>query len=148
MIELLPVAEEPLLNINSSLSLGHVPKPLKLADIKPLIKKPKLDPCELANYRPISNLPFMSEILEKLCLSNCAPCKKKNDIYEEFQTGFRPHPSTETALLSKSKKKYFLLALEQSCLSLLVLLDLSVAFDTIDQDILIDLLQNYTGIQE
>ncbi len=57
--ELLPVAEEPLLNIiNSSLSLGHVPKPFKLAVIKPLIKKPKLDPCELANYRPISNLPF------------------------------------------------------------------------------------------
>ncbi len=48
--ELLPVAEEPLLNIfNSSLSLGHVLKPLKLAVIKPLIKKPKLDPCELAN---------------------------------------------------------------------------------------------------
>ncbi len=59
--ELLPVAEEPLLNIiDSSLSLGHVPKPFKLAVIKPIIKKPKLDPCELANYRPISNLPFMS----------------------------------------------------------------------------------------
>ncbi len=44
--ELLPVAEEPLLNIiNSSLSLGHVPKPFKLAVIKPLIKKPKLDHC-------------------------------------------------------------------------------------------------------
>ncbi len=64
--ELLPVAEEPLLNIiNSSLSLGHVPKSFKLAVIKPLIKKPKLDPCELANYRPISNLPFMSHFLEK-----------------------------------------------------------------------------------
>ncbi len=61
--ELLPVAEEPLLNIiNSSLSLGHVPKPFKLAVIKPLIKKPKLDPCELANYRPISNLPFVKNI--------------------------------------------------------------------------------------
>ncbi len=65
--ELLPVAEEPLVNvINSSLSLGHVPKPFKLAVIKPLIKKPKLDPCELANYRPISNLPFMSKILFSL----------------------------------------------------------------------------------
>ncbi|KAI2646336.1 RNA-directed DNA polymerase from mobile element jockey [Labeo rohita] len=65
--ELLPVAEEPLLNIiNSSLSLGHVPKPFKLAVIKPLIKKPQLDPSELANYRPISNLPFMSKILEKV----------------------------------------------------------------------------------
>ncbi len=49
--ELLPVAE-PLLNIiNSSLSLGHVPKPFKLVVIKPLFNKPKLDPCELANYK-------------------------------------------------------------------------------------------------
>ncbi len=64
--ELLLEAEEPLLNIiNSSLSLGHVPRPFKLAVIKPLIKKPKLDPCELANYRPISKLPFMSNIFEK-----------------------------------------------------------------------------------
>ncbi len=58
--ELLPVAEEPHLNIiNSSLSLGHVQKVFKLAVIKPPIKKPKLDPCEMANCRPISNLPFM-----------------------------------------------------------------------------------------
>ncbi len=64
--ELLPVAEEPLLNvINSSFLLGHVPKPFKLAVIKPLIKKAELDPCELANYRPISNLSFTSKILEK-----------------------------------------------------------------------------------
>ncbi len=78
LLKELPVAEEPLLNIiNSSLSLGHVPKPFKLAVIKPLIKKPQLDPSELANYRPISNLPFMSKILEKLCLLNCAhSCKK------------------------------------------------------------------------
>ncbi len=55
--ELLPVEEEPLLNIiNSSLSLGHVPKPFKLA----VIKKPQLDASELANYRPISNSQFMS----------------------------------------------------------------------------------------
>ncbi len=66
--ELLPVAEEPLLNIiNASLSLGHVPKPFKLAVIEPIIKKPQLD-SELANYRPISNFPFMSKIVEKLCL--------------------------------------------------------------------------------
>ncbi len=63
--ELSPVAEEPLLNIiNSSLSLGHVPKPFKLAVIKPI--------------KPISNLLFMSKILKKLCLLNCAhSCKKK-----------------------------------------------------------------------
>ncbi len=65
--ELLPVAEEPLLNIiNSSLSLGHIPKPFKLAVIKPLIKKPKLDPCELANYRPISVLLDLSAAFDTI----------------------------------------------------------------------------------
>ncbi len=52
--ELLPVAEEPLLSIiNFSLCLDHVPKPFKLSVIKPLIKKPQLDPGELAQFRPI-----------------------------------------------------------------------------------------------
>ncbi len=61
--ELLPVAEELLLNIiNSSLSLGHFPNPFKLVVIKPLIKKPKLDPCELANYRPISKSIYVKNI--------------------------------------------------------------------------------------
>ncbi len=64
---IVPVAEEPLINIiNSWLSLGHAPKPFKLAVIKPLIKKTKLDPSELANYRPISNLQFMSKKIEKV----------------------------------------------------------------------------------
>ncbi|KAL0153340.1 hypothetical protein M9458_051336 [Cirrhinus mrigala] len=144
--ELLPVAEEPLLNIiNSSLSLGHVPKPFKLAVIKPLIKKPQLDPSELANYRPISNLPFMSKILEKVISAQLCSFLQKNDIYEEFQSGFRPHHSTETALVKITND--LLLASDQGCISLLVLLDLSAAFDTIDHDILIDRLQNYAGIQ-
>ncbi len=77
--ELLPVAEEPLLNIiNSSLSLGHVPKPFKLAVIKPLIKKPQPDPSELENYRPISNLPFMSKILEKVVSAQLCSFLQKN----------------------------------------------------------------------
>ncbi len=144
--ESLPVAEEPLLNIiNSSLSLGHIPKPFKLAVIKPLIKKPKLDPCELANYRPISNLLFMSKILEKVVSAQLCSFLQKKYIYEEFQSGFRPRHSTETALVKITND--LLLASDQGCILLLVLLDLSAAFDTIDHDILIDRLQNYTGIQ-
>ncbi len=141
-----PVAEEPLLNIiNSSLSLGHVPKPFKLAVIKPLIKKPQLGPSEQANYRPISNLPFMSKILEQVVCSFVLFLAKKIYIYEEFQSGFRPRHSTETALVKITND--LLLASDQGCISLIVLLDLSAAFDAIDHDILIDRLQNYTGIQ-
>ncbi len=60
--EVLPEVIDPLLAIiNSSLSLGYVPKNFKLAVIKPLIKKPQLDPKDQVNYRPISNLPFLSK---------------------------------------------------------------------------------------
>ncbi len=144
--ELLPVAEELLLNIiNSSLYLGHVPKPFKLAVIKPLIKKPKLDPCELANYRPISNLPFMSKIFEKVVSAQLCSFLQRNGIYENFQLGFRLRDSTETTLIKITN--YLLLASDQGYISLLVLLDRSAAFDTIGHDIFIDRLQNYTGIQ-
>lgn len=64
--ESLPVALEPILNIiNSSLTLGHVQIPFKLAFTKPIIKKPHLDPNELGNCRPISNLPYLSKIIWK-----------------------------------------------------------------------------------
>ena len=56
--------------INLSLQLGYVPQVFKVAVIKPLLKKPSLDPDILANYRPISNLPFISKIVEKIVKLN------------------------------------------------------------------------------
>ncbi len=92
--ELSPVAEEPLLNIiNSSLSLCHVPKPFKLAVIKPIIKKPQQDTSELANYRPISNLPFMSKILEKVVSAQlCSFLQKKKLSLWRISVRFQAPP--------------------------------------------------------
>uniref|UniRef100_A0A8C2GGG5 Reverse transcriptase domain-containing protein n=1 Tax=Cyprinus carpio TaxID=7962 RepID=A0A8C2GGG5_CYPCA len=143
--EVLPEVIDRLLTIiNSSLLIGYVPKTLKLAVIKPLIKKPQLDPKELVNYRPISNLPFLSKILEKVVSSQLYSFLKKNGICEDFQSGFRPYHSTETALLRLTND--LLLSSDRGCISLLVLLDLSAAFDTIDHTILLHRLEHFVGI--
>ncbi len=98
--EVLPEVIDPLRTIiNSSLSLGYVPKTFRLAVIKPLIKKTQLDPKALVNYRPISNLPFLSKILEKVVSSQLYSFLERNDICEDFKSGFRPFHSTETALI-------------------------------------------------
>ncbi|KAA0724041.1 putative RNA-directed DNA polymerase from transposon X-element [Triplophysa tibetana] len=144
--ELLPAAIEPICNIiNSSINLGHVPGPFKLAVIKPLIKKPNLDPNELGSYRPISNLPYLSKILEKVVSTQLCTFLQNNDMHEKFQSGFRPYHSTETALVRITND--LLIASDKGNISLLVLLDLSAAFDTVDHKILLDRLHNYIGIQ-
>ncbi|KAL6455951.1 hypothetical protein MHYP_G00358020 [Metynnis hypsauchen] len=142
--EVLPAIINPLLTIiNSSLSLGYVPKAFKQAVIKPLIKKPNLDLSILSNYRPISNLPFISKILEKAVAQQLSSYLHENHIYEKIQSGFKPHHSTETALVKITND---LLASDQGHVSLLVLLDLSAAFDTTDHNILLERLENMVGI--
>ncbi len=88
----------------------------------------------------------MSKILEKVVSAQLCSFLLKKYIYEEFQSGFRPRHSTETALVKMTND--LLLASDKGCISLLVFFFyLSAALDTIDHDILIDRLQNYTGIQ-
>uniref|UniRef100_A0A3Q3MWN2 Reverse transcriptase domain-containing protein n=1 Tax=Mastacembelus armatus TaxID=205130 RepID=A0A3Q3MWN2_9TELE len=133
----LPLMNSSLLDlVNLSLVTGYVPQASKTAVIKPLLKKPSLDPGVLANYRPISNLPFISKILEKDHLH-------RNELFEDFQSGFRAHHSTETALLKVTND--LLLASDNGLVSILVLLD-SAAFDTIDHNILLQRLEHVIGI--
>jgi len=77
--EVLPEVKYPLLAIINS--LRYVPKTFKFAVIKPLIKKTQLDPKDLVTYRPISNLPCLSKILEKVASSKLYFFLEKNCIF-------------------------------------------------------------------
>ncbi|MDF4341033.1 reverse transcriptase family protein [Vibrio parahaemolyticus] len=144
--EVFPLVNTHILDmINISLLTGYVPQSFKTAVIKPLLKKPTLDPEVLANYRPISNLPFMSKILEKVVADQLCDFLHDNNLFEEFQSGFRVHHSTETALVKITND--LLIASDKELVSVLVLLDLSAAFDTIDHQILLQRLDHLIGLK-
>ena len=130
--------------INSSLSSGLFPQVFKSAVIFPLLKKPSLDPNELKNFRPISNLPFISKIIEKLVLVQISHHLSANNLLNQFQSAYRPGHSTETALLKIAND--LLLSLDDGKIYLLASLDLSAAFDTIDHNILLHRLQHDFGL--
>ena len=85
--------------INLCLSSGIFPTRFKLAVVKPSIKKPTLD-CEvLKNFRPISNLPFLSKLIEKVITERLVSHMQDNCIVKKFQSAFKANHSTETALI-------------------------------------------------
>lgn len=105
---------------------------------------PSLDPDILAHYRPISNLPFLSKVLEKVVAAQLHNHLHIHNIYEKFQSGFRAAHSTETALVRVTND--LLMTADQGLPSLLLLLDLSAAFDTVDHNILLHRLQFMVGL--
>ena len=130
--------------INISLQTGTVPDIFKTALVRPLLKKHNLDPNDLKNFRPVSNLSFLSKLLEKVVLTQLNLHLSTNDLLQPFQSAYRQHHSTETALLHILND--LLLSTDSGNISLLTLLDLSSAFDTIDHSILLNRLQNTFGI--
>ena len=98
----------------------------------------------LANYRPISNLSFLSKLLERLILKRLLLHLDSFSSIPKFQSGFRKSHSTETALLRIHND--LLLAMENKRVSALILLDLSAAFDTVDHDILLSRLSLNFGV--
>ena len=84
--------------INLSLSTGTVPNEWKDAIVLPTLKR-KLDVLTKENYRPISNLPFVSKICEKTVAVQFTNRLRENGLMEPFQSAYRVNHSTETALL-------------------------------------------------
>ena len=130
--------------INLSLQTAVFPSEMKCAVVTPLLKKASLGKGELKNYRPVSNLSFISKITEKVTLSQISEHLDKNNLWSPLQSVYRKGHSTETALLRIQND--ILRSLDKSRGVLLVLLDLSAAFDTIDHEILAFRLQQRIGI--
>ena len=126
--------------INRSLSESVFPSCFKKAIIKPLLKKSSLDTNVLKNYRPVSNLPFLSKVAERLVLTQINAHKATTDKTEFAQSAYKKGHSTETALMLIQND--ILKALDSNRCVLMVLLDLSAAFDCLDHNILLSRLQS------
>ena len=86
--------------INITLHFGIVLSSLKHAIIKPILKKPGLDIECLSNYRPISQLPFISKILERIVSQQLINYLYVNSLFDTRQSAYRKLHSPETLLLS------------------------------------------------
>ena len=139
--ELLPILTE---IINTSLQLGNFIEPLKHAIIKPLLKKIGLELTK-NNYRPVSNLSFISKLIEAAVFDQYTEHLSTNNLMDDKQSAYKKEHSTETLLMKVQNE--ILTGIDNGEVVMLVLLDLSAAFDTIDHNILFERLENMYGIK-
>ena len=125
--------------VNKSIECGKVPDLMKTAKVIPIFKSKAKD--DLSNYRPISILPTISKILEKVVHKRLYQFIKKSNIIYQNQYGFRHNHSTLHAVTKLVSDLVHNMDNKKPTLS--VFLDLSKAFDTIDHDILLCKLDFY-----
>jgi hypothetical protein len=129
---------------NLSLDCGRFPSCFKDAFITPILKKNNLPADDPSSYRPISNLSILSKLLERLVARQLVSFLEDHRLLPDVQSGFRQGFSTETAIAKVLSD--FLDAVDRGEVGLLVLLDLSAAFDTVDHDLLLERLHTSFGI--
>ena len=128
----------------SSISLtGVFRSSLKQGIIIPLNKKNDED--EIENYRPVTNIRTMSKIVEKCVLQQMVDYFDRNGLWPPLQSAYRHHHSTETAIVYCLERVTEILARRK--LALLISLDLTSAFDTVNFNVLLKILQNKLGFE-
>lgn len=110
------------------------------------MKKPTLDADDLKNYRPISNLTYLSKILEKAVHLQLVNYLDSEDMFSSFQSGYRRFHSCETAITKIHND--LMIMMDKKTNVVLLLLDLSAAFDTINHDLLLNKLVRLYGISD
>lgn len=127
--------------VNSSFDEANFVTSEKRGLIRPYLKKIGLDVDNLGNYRPVTNLSFLSKIIERAMLDQLMPFLEEVGVIPRCQSAYRKFHSTETALCKIHND-----LVNNTCrgrASLLVLIDLSAAFDTVDHQLLLNDFSNY-----
>ena len=117
----------------------------KIAIIRPLLKKHGLRLVH-SNYRPVNNLPFLSKVVEKVVLDQFRKHCDNNKMIPDYQSAYCANYSCETALLKI--KNDILWAMERQDITALIAIDLSVAFNTVDHNIIIEVLHRRFGVTD
>ena len=130
--------------INLSLNSGEFADDWKCGLINPILKKPGLD-LLYKNYRPVWNLQCVSKLTEKVVFNQVYDHMVSNAIFPVLQSSYRQFHSTETALIKVMND--ILLKMNSQHVTLLILLDLSAAFDTVDHQLLLERLSDEVGIR-
>ncbi len=117
---------------------------MKEALLAPSIKKAIIDAEILKNFRPISNIAFTSKIVEKVVDSQLESYITDNNLYDPLQSAYKEFHSTETDFVNVTND--IVCAVDNKKMVILVLLDLSAAFNTVDHTFLLHTLGHEFGI--
>ena len=144
--DILPAVFETILQIvNMSLTTGAFLLDWENAIVRPLIKNTRLQLSKY-NYRPISNLCFLSKLVKHCVLKQFLIHCDDNCLLPDFQSAYHANYSTETSFERMTND--ILWAMEEKHITLMVILDLSVAFDMVDHNIPLKSLENQFGVTD